>query len=216
MVPTVERGFFEVDFWSIDTAGERPSMKSTSGLSICPRNCRAYADSDSTYRRCPSAKMVSNARLDFPDPDRPVNTIREARGSSSDTSLRLCSRAPLTPSGSATALPRVRRRARSNKRSRSYRDGTSRPPPLDTTPVHPTRYRQARTGLRKVQMSYHGKVEPGGAPDVRELPRLTITKFSVSEMDNNVYLLRCRQTDEQLLVDAADDAAHILQVVGGD
>src|SRR3954447_16152608 len=191
-------------------------MKSTSGLSICPRNCRAYADSDSTYRRCPSAKIVSNARLDLPDPDRPVNTIRESRGSSSDTSLRLCSRAPLITSWSATSLPRVRRRARSNKRSRSYRDGTSRPPPLDTTPVQPTRYRQARTGLRKGQMSYHGKVEPGGAPDVRELPRLTITKFSVSEMDNNVYLLRCRQTDEQLLVDAADDAAHILQVVGGD
>jgi len=34
-------GFFEVDFWSIDTAGDRPSMKSTSGLSICPRNWRA-------------------------------------------------------------------------------------------------------------------------------------------------------------------------------
>jgi glyoxylase-like metal-dependent hydrolase (beta-lactamase superfamily II) len=65
-------------------------------------------------------------------------------------------------------------------------------------------------------MSYRGKVEPGGAPDVRELPRLTITKFSVSEMDNNVYLLRCRQTDDQVLVDAADDAPHILQVVGAD
>ena len=38
-------------------------------------------------------------------------------------------------------------------------------------------------------------------------PELTITKFSVSEMDNNVYLLRCRPTDEQVLVDAADDAA---------
>ena len=35
------RGFFEVDFWSIDTAGDRPSMKSTSGLSTRPRNIRA-------------------------------------------------------------------------------------------------------------------------------------------------------------------------------
>ena len=41
MVPTVERGFFDVDFWSIETAGDRPSMKSTSGLSIWPRNWRA-------------------------------------------------------------------------------------------------------------------------------------------------------------------------------
>ena len=65
-------------------------------------------------------------------------------------------------------------------------------------------------------MSYHGKVVPGGPPDVRELAKLTITKFSVGDMDNNVYLLRCQATDEQLLVDAADDAARILQVVGSD
>ena len=65
-------------------------------------------------------------------------------------------------------------------------------------------------------MSYHGKVVPGGPPDVRELAKLTITKFSVGDMDNNVYLLRCQATDEQLLVDAAADAATILQVVGAD
>jgi len=64
------------------------------------------------------------------------------------------------------------------------------------------------------EMTYSGKVHPGGRPDVRELPKLMITKLSVSEMDNNVYLLRCRQTDEQLLIDAADDAPTILQVVG--
>jgi len=65
-------------------------------------------------------------------------------------------------------------------------------------------------------MSYRGKVVPGGAPDVRELAKLTITKFSVGDMDNNVYLLRCQTTDEQLLVDAADEASRILQVVGSD
>src|ERR1700742_2601936 len=102
MVPTVERGLREVDFWSIETAGDRPSMKSTSGLSIWPRNCRAYDESDSTYRRWPSAKIVSKARLDLPDPDSPVNTIRESRGRSIETSLRLCSRAPRTRSRSAT------------------------------------------------------------------------------------------------------------------
>jgi glyoxylase-like metal-dependent hydrolase (beta-lactamase superfamily II) len=66
------------------------------------------------------------------------------------------------------------------------------------------------------EMTYSGKVRPGGRPDVRELAKLMITKFSVSEMDNNVYLLRCRQTDEQVLIDAADDAHEILQVVGSD
>src|SRR4030095_16675141 len=38
--------------------------------------------------------MVSKARLDLPDPERPVITISELRGSSRSTSLRLCSLAP--------------------------------------------------------------------------------------------------------------------------
>src|SRR5918995_5400194 len=40
--------------------------------------------------------MVSNARDDLPDPDSPVMTTSESRGSSTVTSLRLCSRAPAT------------------------------------------------------------------------------------------------------------------------
>src|SRR4051812_2256351 len=46
--------------------------------------------------------MVSNARLDFPEPDRPVKTIMASRGRSRLTSLRLCSRAPRTISRSFT------------------------------------------------------------------------------------------------------------------
>jgi glyoxylase-like metal-dependent hydrolase (beta-lactamase superfamily II) len=45
---------------------------------------------------------------------------------------------------------------------------------------------------------------------------LVVTKLSVGDLDNNVYLLRCRKTDEQLLVDAADDAPRIIEVVGPD
>ncbi|HET7736241.1 MAG TPA: MBL fold metallo-hydrolase [Nocardioidaceae bacterium] len=63
-------------------------------------------------------------------------------------------------------------------------------------------------------MTYHGKVTPGGTPDVRELAELTITKQSVGDFDNNAYLLRCRRTDEQLLIDAAADAPRLLQLVG--
>jgi hypothetical protein len=37
-VPTVERGLCEVDFCSIEMAGESPSMVSTSGFSIIDRN----------------------------------------------------------------------------------------------------------------------------------------------------------------------------------
>src|SRR5215208_5996015 len=40
--------------------------------------------------------MVSKASDDLPEPDRPVMTTSESRGSSTVTSLRLCSRAPAT------------------------------------------------------------------------------------------------------------------------
>ena len=63
-------------------------------------------------------------------------------------------------------------------------------------------------------MTYTGKVRPGGPADVRELPGLMISKISVGPMDNEAYLLRCRQTDEQLLVDAAEEADRLLDLVG--
>src|SRR2546428_6640345 len=46
------------------------------------------------YFRCPSAKTVSKARVDLPDPDRPVTTTSWSRGMSIERFLRLCSRAP--------------------------------------------------------------------------------------------------------------------------
>ena len=51
---------------------------------------------------------------------------------------------------------------------------------------------------------YSGEVAPGGPPDTRELAGLIVTKLAVDqEMSNNCYLLRCRATDEQVLIDAA-------------
>ncbi|MEV7216182.1 MBL fold metallo-hydrolase [Kitasatospora cineracea] len=63
-------------------------------------------------------------------------------------------------------------------------------------------------------MTYHGAVKVGGAPDVRELAHLIVTKVAVGPHDNNAYLLRCRATDEQLLIDAAADAPVLLETVG--
>ncbi|HET8560110.1 MAG TPA: MBL fold metallo-hydrolase [Marmoricola sp.] len=64
---------------------------------------------------------------------------------------------------------------------------------------------------------YTGHVTPGGPPATRELEELVITKVAVDpQMSNNCYLLRCRTTDEQLLIDAADDAAVLRQVIGED
>lgn len=62
--------------------------------------------------------------------------------------------------------------------------------------------------------SYTGDVEVGGAPDVRELPGLTISKLAVSEMANNAYLLRCTATGEALLIDAAAEPEALLALVG--
>jgi hypothetical protein len=39
---------FPVDFWEIEIDGLRPPMKSTSGLGIWPRNCRAKLERLST------------------------------------------------------------------------------------------------------------------------------------------------------------------------
>ena len=63
-------------------------------------------------------------------------------------------------------------------------------------------------------MTYHGHVTVGGTPAVRELPELVITKVAVGPMDNNAYLLRCRRTDEQVLIDAANDPDTLLEVIG--
>ena len=65
-------------------------------------------------------------------------------------------------------------------------------------------------------MTYTGDVSPGGAPDTRELSDLTITKLSVGPTDNNAYLLRCRITGQQLLIDAANDADRLLSLIGDD
>ena len=63
-------------------------------------------------------------------------------------------------------------------------------------------------------MSYTGKVSVGGPADTRELPGLTITKVAVGPMDNNAYLLRCTQTGELALIDAANEADTLLALIG--
>ncbi|CAM3778237.1 MBL fold metallo-hydrolase [Nocardioides zeicaulis] len=63
--------------------------------------------------------------------------------------------------------------------------------------------------------TYTGDVSPGGAPDVRTLGPLTITKVAVDpEMSNNCYLLHCAVTDEVVLVDAAAEPERLLELIG--
>ncbi|MFI0236821.1 MBL fold metallo-hydrolase [Streptomyces sp. NPDC016845] len=65
-------------------------------------------------------------------------------------------------------------------------------------------------------MTYSGAVKVGGAADVHELQDLMISKVAVGPMDNNAYLLRCRATDQQLLIDAANEATTLLRLIGDD
>jgi len=63
-------------------------------------------------------------------------------------------------------------------------------------------------------MTYTGKTHVGGPAAVHELGLLTISKLAVGPMDNNCYLLRCRRTGAQLLIDAAAEPDRIIDLIG--
>ena len=65
-------------------------------------------------------------------------------------------------------------------------------------------------------MTYTGRTHVGGPAAVHELSLLTVSKLAVGPLDNNVFLLRCRRSGEQLLVDAAAEPDRILDLVGPD
>src|SRR5690625_1106013 len=60
---------------------------------------------------------------------------------------------------------------------------------------------------------YTGHVDPGGPSGLQVLPSLEIRKASVGPMDNNAYLLTCRSTGAQLLIDAAAAEQRLLALV---
>jgi glyoxylase-like metal-dependent hydrolase (beta-lactamase superfamily II) len=63
-------------------------------------------------------------------------------------------------------------------------------------------------------MTYTGEVTVGGPSDTRELDGLTVTKIAVGPMDNNAYLLRCTSTGQGLLIDAANEAPRLIEMIG--
>lgn len=60
---------------------------------------------------------------------------------------------------------------------------------------------------------YSGHVVPGGPTSVRVLDEIIIRKASVGPMDNNAYLLTCRGSGAQVLIDAAADGDRLLSLV---
>ncbi|MFQ6229951.1 MBL fold metallo-hydrolase [Nocardia sp. NPDC002869] len=64
-----------------------------------------------------------------------------------------------------------------------------------------------------IDTTYTGHVSPGSAPQRREVPGARVTKMSVGPMDNNTYLVQCAATGAALLIDAANEADRILELV---
>jgi len=64
-------------------------------------------------------------------------------------------------------------------------------------------------------VTYSGEVHVGGPPDTREIDGLTVTKIAVGPMDNNAYLLRCARTGRGLLIDAANEAGRLIEMIDG-
>lgn len=64
-----------------------------------------------------------------------------------------------------------------------------------------------------IDSPYTGHVAPGGNPQQREVPGARIVKMSVGQMDNNVYLVQCTATGATLLIDAANEADRLLELI---
>jgi glyoxylase-like metal-dependent hydrolase (beta-lactamase superfamily II) len=63
-------------------------------------------------------------------------------------------------------------------------------------------------------MTYSGDVRVGGPPDTREIDGLTVTKIAVGPMDNNAYLLRDAGSGQAILIDAANEAGRLIELIG--
>lgn len=66
----------------------------------------------------------------------------------------------------------------------------------------------------RAQAVYTGDVDAFGPADFRRLPDVLVAKIGLGPSGVNGYLLRCLRTDEQLLVDAADDPLFVGAIMG--
>ncbi|OCI32747.1 MBL fold metallo-hydrolase [Oerskovia enterophila] len=62
-------------------------------------------------------------------------------------------------------------------------------------------------------MGYTGDVTVGGPRDLRVLDEVEVRKLAVGPSDNNAYLLTCRRSGAQLLVDAAAEPDRLAELV---
>jgi glyoxylase-like metal-dependent hydrolase (beta-lactamase superfamily II) len=85
-------------------------------------------------------------------------------------------------------------------------------PPSDKSSAEPRTKPDTVAAMTVVSDNYSGHVDPGTGAR-RVLPGATIVKTSVGPMDNNAYLVTCSATGETLLIDAANDAATLLELI---
>jgi len=64
------------------------------------------------------------------------------------------------------------------------------------------------------QATYTGIVDAFGPADFRLVPGLLVAKMGLGPSGVNGYLLRCTRTEEQALVDAADDVLFVAAIMG--
>lgn len=64
-----------------------------------------------------------------------------------------------------------------------------------------------------VSDDYTGDLSETSGAQRRTTPTATITKLSVGPMDNNAYVVTCRETGDRLLIDAANDPDRILALL---
>ncbi|MFB7724700.1 MULTISPECIES: MBL fold metallo-hydrolase [unclassified Nocardia] len=68
-------------------------------------------------------------------------------------------------------------------------------------------------GVITIDSPYTGHLAPGSNPQQRSVSGARIVKMSVGAMDNNVYLVQCARTGSTLLIDAANEAERILELL---
>lgn len=64
-------------------------------------------------------------------------------------------------------------------------------------------------------MTYDGNVAVGGPSQTFDATHLLITKFAVGDLNNNVYVLRDKATDTNLVIDAAAEPERIMAETSG-
>ncbi len=65
----------------------------------------------------------------------------------------------------------------------------------------------------QVEENYTGSVAPGAAAQRKRVPGASIIKMSVGPMDNNAYLVVDEATGKSLLIDAANDAQRLTELL---